>query len=77
MDEQEIAAAIGWLLVVSGALAVTFSSLFSRHGYKATTAGLLLGFLGLLIAGHTLAALAVLVLTLARYGYYLYLRFKG
>ena len=77
MDEQEVAFAIGWLLVVSGALAVTFSSLFSRHGYRATTAGLLLGFLGLLIAGHTWAALAVLVLTLARYGYYLYLRFRG
>jgi uncharacterized membrane protein HdeD (DUF308 family) len=77
MDEQEVAFAIGWLLVVSGALAVTFSSLFSRHGYRATTAGLLLGLLGLLIAGHTWAAVAVLVLTLARYGYYLYLRFKG
>jgi uncharacterized membrane protein HdeD (DUF308 family) len=77
MDEQEVASAIGWLLVVSGALAVTFSSLFSRHGYRTTTAGLLLGFLGLLIAGHTWSAVAVLVLTLARYGYYLYLRFKG
>jgi hypothetical protein len=32
MDEQEIAAAIGWMLVASGALAVTFSSVFSRHG---------------------------------------------
>ena len=63
MDGQEVASAIGWLLVVSGALAVTFSSLFSRHGYRATTAGLFLGFLGLLIAGHTWAAGVVLALT--------------
>ena len=54
-----------------------FSSLFSRHGYKATTAGLLLGFLGLLIAGHTWVAVVVLALTLAQYRYYLYLGFKG
>jgi hypothetical protein len=33
MDEQEVAYAIGWLLIASGVLAVTFSSLFSRHGY--------------------------------------------
>ena len=77
MDGQEVASAIGWLLVVSGALAVMFSSLFSRHGYKATTAGLLLGFLGLLIAGHTWVAVVVLALTLAQYRYYLYLGFKG
>ena len=74
MDDQEIAAAIGWMLVGSGAFAVTFSSVFSRHGYKATTAGLLLALLGLLVAGHIWAAVVVLVLTLARYGYYLYRR---
>jgi hypothetical protein len=55
MDEQEIAAAVGWLLVASGAFAVMFSSVFSRQGYRATTAGLLLGIVGLLIAGHTWA----------------------
>jgi hypothetical protein len=65
MDEQEIAAAIG----------LTFSSVFSRHGYRATTAGLLLALLGLLVAGHIWAAVAVLALTLARYGYYLYRRY--
>jgi hypothetical protein len=75
MDEQEIAAAVGWLLVASGALAVAFSSVFSRQGYRATTAGLLLGIVGLLIAGHTWAAVALLALTLARYGYYLYRRY--
>ena len=74
MDEQEIAAAIGWMMVASGALAVMLSSLFSRHAYRATTAGLLLAVLGLLIAGHIWAAAVVLVLTLARYGYYLYVR---
>ena len=73
MDEQEIAAAVGWLLVASGALAVAFSSVFSRHGYRATTAGLLLALLGLLIAGHIWAAAALLGLTLARFGYYLYM----
>jgi hypothetical protein len=76
MDEQEVAYAIGWLLVASGVLAVMLSSVFSRHGYKATTAGLLLGFVGLLIARYTWAALAVLALTLARYGRYLYLRYR-
>ena len=35
MDEQEIAYAIGWLLVASGFLAVMLSSIFDRHGYKA------------------------------------------
>jgi hypothetical protein len=74
MDEQEIAAAIGWMMVASGALAVMLSSLFTRHGYRATTAGLLLALLGLLIAGHIWAAVVALVLLLARYGYYLYLR---
>ena len=59
MDEQEVASAIGSLLVTSGALAVMLSSLFSRHGYGATTAGLLLGFLGLLIAGHIWSAVVV------------------
>ena len=63
-------------MVASGALAVMFSSLFSRHGYRATTAGLLLGFLGLLIAGHTWAAVAVLALTAASFGYYLYRRYR-
>jgi hypothetical protein len=77
MDEQEIAAAIGWLLVASGALAVMLSSLFSRHGYRATTAGLLLAVLGLLIAGHIWAAAALLGLALARFGYYLYLHRGG
>ena len=76
MENQEIAAAIGWMMVASGALAVMVSSLSARHGYRATTAGLLLALLGLLIAGHIWPALAVLWLTLARYGYYLYVRFK-
>ena len=39
---------------------------------QATTGGLLLALLGLLIAGHIWAAVVVLMLTLARYGYYLY-----
>jgi ABC-type Mn2+/Zn2+ transport system permease subunit len=71
MEEQEIAAAIGWMMVASGALAVMLSSVFPRHVYRATTAGLLLALLGLLIAGHIWAAVVVLMLTLARYGYYL------
>jgi hypothetical protein len=40
------------------------------------SAGLLLAIAGLLIAGHTWAAVVVLALTLVRYGYYLYLRYK-
>jgi hypothetical protein len=76
MDNQEIASAIGWMMVATGALAVMLSSVLNRHGYRATSAGLILGFLGLLIAGHIWAAVAVLWLTLARYGYYLYVRFK-
>ena len=76
MDEQEVASAIGWMMVASGALAVMLSSLFSRYGYRAATAGLLLALLGLLIAGHIWAAVVVLCLTLARYGYYLYVQFK-
>jgi hypothetical protein len=75
MDDQEIASAIGWLLVASGVLAIMMANL-TRYGYRATTAGLLLGFVGLLIAGHIWAAVVVLWLTLARYGYYLYLRYK-
>jgi hypothetical protein len=75
MDDQEIASAIGWLLVASGVLAIMMANL-TRYGYGATTAGLLLGFVGLLIAGHIWAAVVVLWLTLARYGYYLYLRYK-
>jgi uncharacterized membrane protein len=74
MDEQDIAAAIGWMMVASGALAIMVSSVFSRHGYTATTAGLLLAILGLLIAGHIWAAVVLVTLTLARYAYYLYLR---
>ena len=77
MDEHEIAAAIGWMMVASGALAMMLSSVFPRHGYKATSAGLLLALLGLLIAGHIWAAVAVLCLTLARFGYYLYLHREG
>jgi hypothetical protein len=76
MDDQEIASAIGWLLVASGVLAIMMANL-TRYGYRATTAGLLLGFVGLLIAGHIWAAGVVLLLTLSRYGYYLYLRYKG
>ena len=76
MEEKEIAAAIGWRMLAIGALAVMLSSVFSRYGYKATTAGLILGCLGLFIAGHLWAAIVVLWLTLARYGYYLYVRFK-
>ena len=76
MDNQEITAAIGWMMVASGALAVMLSSIFPRHGYRATTAGLALGCLGLLIDGHIWAAVVVFWLTLARCGYYLYLRFR-
>ena len=76
MDEREVAYAIGWLLVVSGILAVLVVSCFPRCGYRTTTAGLLLIFVGLLIAGHTWAAVIVFVLTLARYGYYLYLGYN-
>jgi hypothetical protein len=52
MDDQEITSAIGWMMVASGVLAVMLASL-TRYGYRGTTAGLLLGFFGLLIAGHT------------------------
>jgi hypothetical protein len=76
MDEREVAYAIGWLLVVSGILAVLVVSCFPRCGYRTTTSGLLLNFVGLLIAGHTWAAVVVFVLMLARYGYYLYLRYN-
>jgi hypothetical protein len=72
MEEQEIAAAIGWMMVACGGLAVMLSSVFPRHGYRATTAGLLLALLGLLIAGHIWAAVVLLGLTLARFVYYLY-----
>jgi len=66
MDEQEVAA--DWLMMVaSGALAMMLSSLWTRHGYRAISA------LGLLIAGHIWAAGALPGLTLARFGYYLYL----
>ena len=34
-----------------------------------------MGIVGLLIAGHTWAAVGVLALALARYGYYLYRRY--
>jgi hypothetical protein len=74
--EREVAYAIGWLLVVSGVLAVLVVSCFPRYGYRITTAALLVDFVGLLIVGHTWAAVVVFVLTLARYGYYLYLRNK-
>jgi hypothetical protein len=76
MEEQEIAAAIGWMMVASGALAVMLSSVFPRFEYRATSAGLILRCVGLLIAGHIWAAVVVFWLTLARYGYYLYLRYK-
>jgi hypothetical protein len=75
MDEQEIAAAIGWMMVASGALGVMLSSL-TRYGYRATTVALLLAAGGLLIASHIWAAVVVLWLTMARFGYYLYLRYK-
>ena len=75
MDEQEIASAIGWIMVASGALAMMLASL-TRYGYRATSVALLLASAGLLIAGHIWAAVVVLGLTLARYGYYLYVRFK-
>jgi hypothetical protein len=74
--EREVAYTIGWLFVISGVLAVLVVSFLPRYGYRITTAGLLLGFVGLLIAGLTGAAVVVFVLTLARYGYYLYLRNK-
>jgi hypothetical protein len=73
---SSVAYTIGWLFVISGVLAVLAVSFFPRYGYSITTAGLLLAFAGLLIAGHTWAAVVVFVLTLARYGYYLYLRNK-
>ena len=75
MDEQEIAAAIGWMMVACAALAMMLASL-TRFGYRATTVALLLAAVGLFIAGHIRAAVVVLCLTLARYGYYLYLRYK-
>jgi hypothetical protein len=74
--EREVAYAIGWLFVVSGVLAVLVVSCFPRYGYRTTTDGLLFGFVGLLIAGHAWAAVVVFTLTLARYWYYLYLRYK-
>ena len=74
--EAEVAYAVGWLLVVSAVLAILAVTFFPRYGYRTTTAGLLLGFVGLLIAGHTWTAAIVFTLTLARYGYYLYLRNK-
>ena len=64
------------MMVASGALAVMLASVFSSHEFRATSAGLLVGLLGLLITGHIWAASAVFVLTVARYGYYLYVRFK-
>jgi hypothetical protein len=51
--EREVAYTIGWLFVISGVLAVLAVSFFPRYGYSITTAGLLLAFAGLLIAGHT------------------------
>jgi hypothetical protein len=75
MDDQETVYAIGWLMVASGVLVGVLASI-TRYGYRATTIGLLLSFFGLLIAGHIWAAVVVLVLTLARYCYYLYLRYK-
>ena len=75
MDEQELAAAIGWMMVASAALALMLASL-TRYGYRATTVALLLAAAGLLIAGHFWAGVVVLWLTLARYGYYLYVRYK-
>ena len=75
MDEQEIAAAIGWMMVASAAFATMVASL-TRYGNRATTVALLLASAGLLIAGHIWAAIAVLWLTTARFGYYLYLRYK-
>jgi hypothetical protein len=74
--EREVGYAIGWLLVISGVAAVLVVSCFPRYGYRTTTAGLLICFAGLLIAQHAWAAVVVAVLTLARYGYYLYLRYK-
>jgi hypothetical protein len=41
MDEQEIAAAIGWMMVACAALAMMLASL-TRFGYRATTVALLL-----------------------------------
>jgi hypothetical protein len=75
MDNQEIAAAIGWMMFASAALAMILASL-TRYGYRTTTVGLLLASAGLLIAGHIWAAVAVLWLTMARFGYYFYLRYK-
>jgi hypothetical protein len=43
MEEHEIAAAIGWMMVASGALAVMLSSVFPRYGYSATTASRCIG----------------------------------
>jgi hypothetical protein len=74
--ERDVASVMGWGFVVSGVLAVLVVSYFPRYGYRTTTAGLLLGFVGLLIAGFSWAAMVVFILTVARYGYYLYLRYK-
>jgi hypothetical protein len=75
MDNQEIASAIGWMTVASATLAMMLAR-FTRYGYRATTVALLLASAGLLIAGHIWPAVAVLWLTTARFGYYLYLRYK-
>jgi hypothetical protein len=74
MDEQEVASAIGWMMVASAALALMLANL-TRFGYRATTVALLLAAAGLFIAGHLWAAIVVLCLTLARFGYHLYLRY--
>jgi hypothetical protein len=58
-------------MVALGALAVLLASL-TRYGYRATTVGLLLA-----ASGHLWAGGAVLGLTLARYGYYLYFHRGG
>ena len=75
MDNQEIASAIGWMTVASATLAMMLAR-FTRYGYRATTVALLLASAGLLIAGHIWPAVAVLWLTTARFGYYLYLSYK-
>ena len=77
MEDSEVIYAIGWSLVAIGALVVLLVILTRRHGYSATTAGLLLAFLGLLIAGHLWAAGALLGLTMGRYGNYLHLQKRG
>jgi hypothetical protein len=54
MDEQEVASAIGWMMVASAALALMLASL-TRFGYRATTVALARGFASAAHAAKTTA----------------------